>query len=309
MANSVHLEDIINALSFHKIQDSMAEVADMAMLTVDFAGVPVTEHSRRSEFCTLVRSRPDLGQLCRKCDSRGGIEAARLREPYLYLCHMGVLDFAVPIIVEGQYIGAIMAGQVRMASQAERDQLEQISEPLPGLLGEDNLAFVRVLEEAREKLPLMGLGRARAVARMMFQVCNYIVEEALLKMQVADRRPLSLDDGSAPRMDSPVLRAALDYIRDNPGRSISLEAMARLCGISESYFSKLFNRTLGEGLAAYVNRVRLKRAREMLLSTDKAITAIALHLGYEDPGYFDKVFRRAHGMSPRAYRQKHQTPR
>jgi hypothetical protein len=42
MSGAVHLDDIINADNFHKIQDSMAEAADMAMLTVDFAGKPVT---------------------------------------------------------------------------------------------------------------------------------------------------------------------------------------------------------------------------------------------------------------------------
>jgi ligand-binding sensor protein/AraC-like DNA-binding protein len=312
MSGAVHLEDIINADSFHKIQDSMAEAADMAMLTVDFAGKPVTPHSRCSAFCTLVRSRPELADQCRRCDSRGGIESARLREPYVYLCHMGVLDFAVPIIIDGNYIGAIMAGQVTIANPLEAGELELLSNAATAALLKAEPDFNLRLEACRLELPVASLGRVRATARMMFQVCNYIVEEALLKMQLADRTAVAGADGAnspdpnRPRLDNPILKPAIDYIKSHYARPIGLDEMAALCRISPSYFSKLFNQHQGENFAAYVNRVRILRARELLLDSAKPITAIALQLGFEDSGYFDKVFKKLIGCTPREFRRRGQ---
>jgi Predicted sensor domain len=304
--SSIYLDDIINAENFRKIQDSMAEAADMAMLTVDFAGRPVTPHSRCSPFCSLVRSRPDLDERCRKCDSRGGIEAARLRRPYVYLCHMGLLDFAVPIIVENQYIGSIMAGQVLVPNPDEAAELETIVEASKVEEGSD---FATRLQAYRLELPLVGLGRARATANMMLQVCDYIVEEAILKMRLADRYPVQPggDDDFAPnrpRLDNPILQPAVDYIEEHYERKITLDEMASLCRISSSYFSKLFNKTFGENFAAYVNRVRVLRARDLLASSDEPITSIALQLGFEDSGYFDKVFKRILGKTPSEFRQR-----
>jgi AraC-like DNA-binding protein len=214
---------------------------------------------------------------------------------------MGLLDFAVPIIVDGQYIGAIMAGQVTIANPEEVAALERIADPRPV-----EPEFAELLESRRLDLPVAGLGRVRATARMMFQVCNYIVEEALLKMRLADRNVLA-DQGAGadpnrPRLDNPILKPAIDYIKDHYARVIALDEMAALCRISSSYFSKLFNQTMGENFAAYVNRVRILRARELLLDSDKSITAIALQLGFDDSGYFDKVFKKLIGKTPREFR-------
>jgi YesN/AraC family two-component response regulator len=162
------------------------------------------------------------------------------------------------------------------------------------------------LEASRLELPVASLGRIKATAQMMFQVANYIVEDALLKMQLSDR-PDPVNDPNRPRLDNPILKPAMDFIKSHYARPISLDDMAALCRISSSYFSKLFNRTMGENLASYVNRVRVLRAREMLLDSDKPITTIALQLGYEDSGYFDKVFKKLIGQTPSEFRRRGQT--
>jgi ligand-binding sensor protein/AraC-like DNA-binding protein len=297
MATPLRLEDIINADNFHRIQDAMAEATDMAMLTVDFAGKPVTPHSRCSAFCTLVRSRADLDEGCRRCDARGGIEAARLKQPAIYFCHMGLVDLAVPIILEGAYVGAILAGQVVVPSAEAAAELEVIAGRGPAL----EPAFAARLEALRLGLPVTSLGRVRAVARMLFQVSNSLVEEAHLRMRLASPPAPGTD---RPAVENPLLKPALDHIRDHYAEPQKLEDMARLCRISPSYFSKLFNQVLGESFSAYVNRVRIVRARKLLVESDKPITVIALDLGFEDSSYFDKVFKRLVGETPSEYRKR-----
>ena len=57
--------------------------------------------------------------MCSLSHKKGGEEAARTGRPYIYTCHAGLIDFAAPIIVEGQLIGTILGGQILTASPEE----------------------------------------------------------------------------------------------------------------------------------------------------------------------------------------------
>jgi len=72
-----NLLKIINVEKWQYLQDSLATVTGMAIITVDYKGVPITRHSSRQMFCSLVREDPELTRHCQKCDSRGGLEATR----------------------------------------------------------------------------------------------------------------------------------------------------------------------------------------------------------------------------------------
>lgn len=286
----------------------------MAMLIVDYQGKPVTRHSCCSKYCTLVRSIQPLNDLYQCCDSRGGLEAARLTKPYIYMCHMGLLDLAIPIVVKGHYIGAILAGQVFLQPETGNVQLEKIVDSHNYKLTETLNAQ---LEKLSLELPVMTLDRVQVVANMLFQITNYIVEEALTKITLNETWEESMAQMPAPvsiptlqanaRVKRPVynsiiIRPAIDYIQKNYEKHISLDEMASLCNISSSYFSKLFNRIAGDNFANYINQVRISYACELLIMTDKPITHIALDLGYEDSSYFNKVFKRIIGVSPSVYK-------
>lgn len=309
------LDFIINANNFQKIQDCLSEASDMAIVTVDFQGNPVTRHSQCSEYCSLVRSLRPLNDLCRKCDSRGGLEASRLGKPYIYLCHMGVLDLAVPIVVGGQYTGALMAGQVLLKDENDGMLLEKIVDSRGMDLAP---AVLSRLERLRVLLPSMTKDRVQVVANMMFQITNYIIEEALAKINLNEAWEASVENlaktararsvlssvavSTRPVYNSLILKPALDYIQNNFEKSISLEGMASLCNISSSYFSKLFNKITGSSFANYINLIRVERACELLIGTDTPITVIALDLGFDDSSYFNRVFKRLAGVSPSQYR-------
>ena len=114
MNNPYMLDKILNIEKWQKLQDSLALITGLAIITVDYKGVPITRHSSRRDFCGHIRNNPSLFKLCQKCDSRGGLEAVRISSPYIYKCHCGIVDIAIPIIVDNQYIGAIMAGEVKI---------------------------------------------------------------------------------------------------------------------------------------------------------------------------------------------------
>jgi len=291
---------VLNSKKWQAPQDALAIVTNMSIITVDYRGVPITAHSSCSEFCKRVRAVPELGAKCQKCDSRGGIEAARLQKPFIYRCHANVLDAAVPIIVNNSYLGAVMIGQVLLTGERDEDELELICassrESLVRHIGDD----ISLMEQ----LPRLSLKRVKVIVDMLFHLCNFIVEGAAeknfaLEMSLLNAK-LKPDDTTAINK---VIKPALDYINTRHGERCSLAEMAALCHVSQSYFSKLFLREMGETYSSYLLRARIKWAKELLSTTNRQIGEIATMVGFSDDGHFIRNFKKYEGITPARFRK------
>ncbi len=93
---------------------------------------------------------------------------------------------------------------------------------------------------------------------------------------------------------------AVDHIHSHyTDAGFEYSEMAKLCEISESYFRRLFLRCMGMTLTAYVRKMRLEYACELLTSPScKSIAEVARLSGYEDVFYFSKIFRAEKGVPP-----------
>ncbi|MDD2981144.1 MAG: PocR ligand-binding domain-containing protein, partial [Hespellia sp.] len=114
------LTDFLNEKKdkFQAMQDNFAQALDFAFVTVDYRGEPLLEYSGFTEFCNSIRKDKARRKLCYQCDAHGGLHATITGEPYIYKCHAGLVDFAVPLIVEGEYLGAVMGGQLEICGEA-----------------------------------------------------------------------------------------------------------------------------------------------------------------------------------------------
>lgn len=175
----MNLNDILDIEVFQKIQDDIAEATEMSIITVDYKGKPATKHSKCSEFCKFMRSSKFYFELCERCDSRGGLEALRIEKPYIYKCHKGLVDFATPIIINGQHLGSVMAGQVLIDDEdIDLEEIVAIKNDFNDLSKTDREKVLNLYKE----LPRVSFNKIQSVAQMMFHISNYIVEEAVLKM-------------------------------------------------------------------------------------------------------------------------------
>lgn len=100
-----------------------------------------------------------------------------------------------------------------------------------------------------------------------------------------------------------IIQNAAKYIYENSDKNIGLNDVAKKFGMSSSYFSKKFKAITGFGFKEYLIGVRIKEASNMLLTTDKSITEIAISCGFNDSNYFGDAFRRIKGVSPHKYRK------
>jgi len=95
----------------------------------------------------------------------------------------------------------------------------------------------------------------------------------------------------------------VDLIASEWNKNEKIEKYANICGVSEGYFYRLFRERYGMTPVEYRNRIRISHAKSMLRNTEMSIGKIAAFVGFEDPLYFCRVFKKHIGISPKYFRK------
>ncbi len=110
-------------------------------------------------------------------------------------------------------------------------------------------------------------------------------------------------DASAGR--SVAVRRALDYMESVTDGRISLAELAGAAGISRFHFARTFKREVGVSPVAYLERLRIERAKKLIFAGDISLADVAYAVGFSDQSHFTRRFRRHVGRTPAAYAREH----
>ncbi len=99
------------------------------------------------------------------------------------------------------------------------------------------------------------------------------------------------------------LRKVIDAMNARLADEFSLTRLAHTAKLSEYHFSRMFKRATGFSPSQYFIGLRMARARQLLIETQRSVIDIGLEVGYSSPSHFSQVFRREVGVTPSAYRQ------
>ncbi len=133
-------------------------------------------------------------------------------------------------------------------------------------------------------------GTTDATAALRVAVCGTLLEAA---RQLSKVRTVHSDEA---------VRAAMDYMQRCCERAPSMGEVARAVGCSRARLFRIFQQTAGMTPNDYLQRLRISRAGELLASTNRPITEIAIACGFSSSQYFSNVFRKYLGHTPTAYR-------
>ena len=95
----------------------------------------------------------------------------------------------------------------------------------------------------------------------------------------------------------------LAYIAQHYMEDLAVKDIAGYLGYSEAYFCKLFKQSFGHSFVSYLTDYRMQKAEELMRTSRLSIKEIGKTVGYPDPNYFTKVFRRVRGVSPSEFRE------
>lgn len=102
--------------------------------------------------------------------------------------------------------------------------------------------------------------------------------------------------------NNPAIEKACKFIDTNYKNDITLEETASHCSLSSFYFSKLFKKRKKLTFIDYLTNRRIEEADKLLLETNLSIKEISRAVGYNNPNYFTRVFKRVHSSSPSSFR-------
>lgn len=175
MNENLKLTDIISTHELQDLQDTFANAAGVASLTVDLEH-DVTRGSNFTDFCMkYTRGSTEGCKRCNRCDLDGGAEAKSTGRPAVYHCHAGLVDFAVPITVDGKHLGSIIGGQV-LTQKPDEQKFRRIAVEI----GVDPDEYITALH----KVPIIPEKRLRAAVKLMGIIADKIGDDYASKARL-----------------------------------------------------------------------------------------------------------------------------
>jgi ligand-binding sensor protein len=168
------LSDVISKEELQGIQDCFAKATGFAAITVDFQGKPLIKYSSFSNFCSKLREDSVYNDKCRQSDAHAGLEAVRSGSLCIHRCHGGLIDFAVPIMVDGEYLATFMCGQVK--SNDFGDVETRLIQPDAEIF-KKRPSLIKLYDE----IPTLPASRIKATARLLEITMNTVVEQFNLR--------------------------------------------------------------------------------------------------------------------------------
>ncbi|HEX9781529.1 MAG TPA: AraC family transcriptional regulator, partial [Opitutaceae bacterium] len=95
---------------------------------------------------------------------------------------------------------------------------------------------------------------------------------------------------------------AKDFIEKNQSDELALVTVVRAVNTSTFYFCKIFKKATGLTFTEYLGRVRIERAKSLLLNPHLRVSEVAFEVGFQSLSQFNRVFKRITGSSPTDYR-------
>lgn len=105
------------------------------------------------------------------------------------------------------------------------------------------------------------------------------------------------------------IRQILSYISDNYNQDLDLNDIAKVFSFNYYYLSAYFNQHMEEGFSEYLNRIRIEQSCRILKEKEMSIAQVSSEVGYSDPSYYCRVFKKVTGDTPSAWRRSHRQTR
>lgn len=261
-------------------------------------GLPVTlrpveswqlpHHGRAKEntFCAMMAEKSRACAACLQVQQQ--LADGAKADPFSVICHFGLCDTAVPVKLGEQLIGFLQTGQVfrRKPTEAQFERTAKLAADWGVPVNRDELRK----------------------AYFQTRVLTHKQHESMVKLLSIFAQHLSMVSNQIAvqqqNAEPPVIAKAKQFIQEHQTEDLSLGQVAKAVNTSTFYFCKMFKKYTGLNFTNYVSRVRIEKAKNLLLNPNLRVSEIAYEVGFQSLTHFNRVFKKLLGQSPTEYRGK-----
>lgn len=237
-----------------------------------------------SPVCQIIRTDHNAHAMCRECDRHACQTAARQHKAYTYRCHAGLTESIAPLYMGNVLIGYLLFGHVFSYSSHE-EGWEQIQK-----LCSHYKIDMSALKAACDVQPVITEDYIASASHILQAVACYLCMERMVSLHQQEL-PVQIDK----------------YISEHYLEDIGVSSLCEKFEIGKTFLYEIVKQNYGIGLAEYVRKLRIGKAKELLLTNQSLpLAEIASQCGFKDYNYFITVFKRMEGIPPKQFQIRQQ---
>jgi AraC-like DNA-binding protein/ligand-binding sensor protein len=236
-------------------------------------------------FCKLAAGTPLGCDACLETQIRVQRVAGKKLATQQINCFCGLTDVAVPVVIGGEHVATLMSGQVFRREPTERD-----FKMVAAMLGQKG-EWEKKARKAYLETQVVNAERFEAIIQLLNVFAQYLAD-------YASRQVLA---SASP--EPPAVASAKEFVQTHVEQPITLAQVVRHVNVSRFYFCKLFKKATCMTLTEYVARVRVEKAKTLLVDPSLRISEVVFAAGFGSIPHFNTVFKRIVGMPPTEYRE------
>jgi AraC-like DNA-binding protein len=230
-------------------------------------------HSK--EFCNIAKSTEKGHALCLRCKKLANTKAISDKTPFCGHCRYGIYEAAMPVVIDGAVAAIVYVGNAVTDINYTKSRIDRAC--LISNVDKDKLyELINECEQISNEEELLGIAEI---------LSDYI-------------KMLHQAEPKANTKHHWLVSAMMQHAEQACCLNPTLKELSVIYHKNEKYMGRLFKREIGTSFHAYCLRLRLKKAKDLLLNTSEKVIDVALECGFNNISYFNRTFKEQYGMPP-----------
>jgi len=285
-------KDLIETLAGSKIyqeyERAFGEATGLPVALRPVESWQLPHHGKKNEnpLCSIIAQKSRSCAACLQIHQKLSESAAS--EPQTITCPLGLCDTAVPVRLGTELIGFLQTGQI-FRKKPTAAQFERATKLMKEWGLESNGDDLKAAYFSTRIMP------PKQYESMVKLLSIFAQHLSMTSNQIVVQRE---------HAEPPIITKAKAFILAHQAEDISLGTVAKAVNTSTFYFCKMFKKVTGLNFTNYLSRVRIEKAKNLLLNPNLRISEIAFEVGFQSLTHFNRVFKKIIGQSPTQYRNQ-----
>lgn len=236
----------------------------------DMVKLPRRQEIHTGVLCDEFKTR-NFGR-CYRCRNRALYKAINTKKDFGGICVNGIYEYTRPVIINDEVASIIFIGNIF--------DKEKGYQKLKPYIAEREWLFDTLEKNFPE-------ARCREIGKLLESYIRVLLEKHTSKPEI-----------------NPVIENIKNYIEDNLEFDIKISHIAKIFHYNEQYLGRFFKQETGNSISSYISLRRIEKAKQLLESSGNTVLSVANKVGFNNVTYFNRMFKKIHGITPTEYRKK-----